>query len=401
MIGITVYAADLLAAIQAAGIVTPKAGGDAAAGFHIRVASNGDGFVYSRDDTRVTKAPLTLQNSVGSGSFVLPSDMVKSLNYVSGLLSFTAETTAPWKLTFSSEDGATSELSSLNPALIDDCESELEDADGEPVSYLTSVLQMALKTGQDYVATNSASAEPYKTFKLWDATDDDPKNHRGNGVVFCTDERRGFYFQTPELKDRGLILHARNQPAVLAFLAQAGKTVSLRKSDHHYFLVDGDRVLGWVRDTVSHTRFTYYPLEKDNLVLKIPKDALIKAVKYMQAGKPTKFRWTYQADANTLQFVGDSDRRALKSPPVACVVEGGAHIADFSFNADVDHTLELFDNLKGNEVMMRILTNGDTTVVRTIEEFWLDPDNGKLLIGQEREDSVACRVTRVMPSKVN
>jgi hypothetical protein len=120
----------------------------------------------------------------------------------------------------------------------------------------------------------------------------------------------------------------------------------------------------------------------------------------MQAGKPSKFRWEYSAASSTLRFIGTNDRRTLESPPVPCAVDS-QDPQDFALNADVDHTLELFDNLKGNEAHLRVLTNGDRTVVRTIEEFWLDPNNGKLLIGQEREDAVACRVTRVMPAKTN
>jgi hypothetical protein len=398
MIKISVQAADLLQAISSVGIVTPRSGGtDSGAGYHIRVQDNGDCSIYSRDDTKVTRANLPLQGNTGTGAFVLPLDMVKSLTFVDGLLSFEADVTAPWKVSFVSEKGATIDQSSINPTLINDCESELEDVTGDPVEFPAAILRSAIQIGQDYT-DKAGSTDCWKTYKIWDGTDEDPRNQRGNGVLFCSDERRAFYFQCKAFVDRGLILHNRNQPAVMAFLAQAGRTVQLSKSDSHYFMESDGRLLGWVRDTVSHNKFTYYPLDKDQWVLKFPKDIMIKALKYMEASTPERFRWEYDHKTKTLKFLGSNDAKKIESFPVPCQVEGEAFNEDFGFNANVGHSLELFDTLKGHEATLRVRLDKGSFIARTIEEFHLDPNNGKVLI-QEQEDSVGCRVTRVLPSR--
>lgn len=402
MIKISLLVSDLLQALTTVGVVAPKAGGsDTVAGFTVRV-QDGSCALYSRDDSKFTKTSLPVKSSDGTGSFVLPQDMVKGLSYLDGTLSFTAQTSAPWKVTCKSEGGARLEQSSSSPTLVLDCESELEDIEGDALEFAAPVLAMALKMASAHTEKGAEGQEHLKTFRIFG-------EGPGDGVLFCSSARRAFYFQSDAFLGKSLILHTRNYPAVVSFLTQSGPKVLLRSSPNHYFLEDADagNVLGWLKDTVTHAKFVFADFCKDDFILHGPADAITRAIKYVQANAPERFQIQYNQDDKTLRFQGSKDSKTVQSVPIPCTLENlpdaerPATPSDLYLETDVEFALDTVNALKGHEVLMRIRLPTDKTpsyYVRTVDLFWADPSTGKLLVSQS-DGAVVCQVTRLIPAK--
>lgn len=408
---------DLNEALGLVSVVTPRPIPNQGAGY-LMVVSGTTCSVYSHDGARKAKTSFEVSDVDGDGSFVLPVEKVSALKYLDGYADFKAgKSDDRFFVEYESEAGAKQEFSTFDPMAIKPFDEELAaPSNGEGDVFPAAILREALNLVKPFfspLADSRVSDEAFKTIRLFDGRTDDTK--KGNGVMYAADKVRAGYFSCEALKDMSLSVHGQHLPVLLSFLAKCEGNVTILACASSTFVRNSKgQVFGWPHQTKQHEKFSYYGLKMDQFILRMPKDLLVKALRYVRNGidpRKDKIRVQYSYENKTLQIVASEEASRIESPPVGVLPveesETGAgslgNKEDFAANLNLNQFLELVEPMKGHEVTLRVANvplNGETqTLLRTIEEFHLNEQGRVVIPSPEGEKAYPCKVTRYMPSR--
>lgn len=410
-------AKDLSAALDIAGIVSPKpVTAQGGAGF-LFVVSGGSCYIHSRDSQHQARVEVPAEDIEGEGSFIFPADKIGSLKYVGGWVEFECghdtEDDRFW-VRYRTQKGANADRATIDPRLMQPLDEALGKAT-HTATYPAAILREGLNQAKNFLAKDGRAAENFKTLQIFDASQE--KWAKGDGHLFAADGVRACYFFCEAFCGKGLNIHGQHLGPIMAFLAKSSGDVDIKIGDGVTFAINANnQVLGWAHHVKQHEKFSYYPYSWDGFILRAPKDLLLNALRYVRAGldaKRDKIRITYTHSDNQMSFItsegsGKDASEPVTVTPIVDAERGGGELgasADFAVNVNIDMLLDVIEPLKANEVELRVTIvpakegRKEAHLLRTIDEFWLD-SNGKLLISPgDSTKAFACRVTRFMPSR--
>lgn len=409
--------AALNEALDVVSIVPPRAAAqDGPSGF-LFVVRGGRCLIYSRDSTHQSRVEVPFDGDE-EGSFIFPAEKVSALRFLDGWIKLESNSSEDrFSLKYETEDKAEQDLSTIDPRYMQALDAALEKT-VEVGTYSVALLREAINATKSFMAKPNSQAEDHcKTIQLFDQSKDNWK--KGDGHFFAADGVRGCFFFCEDLKGKALTVHGQHLPFLMSFLARSSGDVTVRQGDGQTFVVNSrNQVLGWAQSVKTHERFGYYALKTDAFVLRMPRDLLLKALRYVRAGldaSKDKIRVTYSHEERSLRFLASETAGKTTSRPVGVVPieeEGGggskSATQDFAFNVSLNQLIDLFDSMRTNEADFRVAIVAETAnrkesaLFRTIDTFIIDA-NGKQLIAVEDagKDGKAyqCQVTRFMPSR--
>ena len=401
---IKVDAKALVYALDVVGIVPPKAINQAGfAGYLFEVRSD-NCYIYARDGKHVSRSLVPVLELEGEGAFIYPNQSVSAFKYVPGTITFNSTSDGEkFLVNYVADSGANAERFTVNPKLFSNCEEDLEQA-VVAHDFSTGVLRLAFDTVKSYTpAKENHCDEVFHTVQIFD--DSKPEWAKGDGVMFAADNIRAIYFECSAFKGKHLPLAAEHLPYVSSFLSKCSGSVSVRNAPHMVFFEDSKgNLLGALHKVKVHSRYSYYPTEKDQFVFRVDKDTFLTTLKYIRTELDKdrhKIRLTYSHQAGEFQFqVSESSSKAF-SAPFKIRSREATLSRDFTFGINIDHFIGLFEPVLGNEVELRvsIVPQGakEAALFRTIDRFNVDSE-GKLEIDKTLEGVSECKVTRFMPS---
>lgn len=395
---------DLLAALDLASVIIPKPMTPQGGAGYLFVVRGEKCLIYSRDTLCVARAEFAISEVEGEGSFVYPTAHVDALRYVGDTCSFEAlEEDEKFIVRYSSENGAVSERTSVDPALFTTCDSDFEEAEA-PYDFPSGILREAISLSRPFLAkaNDTTKEEQFKALQVFDKALK-PEYAKGDGYLFAADSVRAFYFYCEAFEGKGLEIHGQHLPALVAFLGKSGEGVKIRIGKHFVFASNTKgHVLGWPKHAKSHAKFAYYPLKSDVFVFSISKSELLKALKYTRVELDTtrdKIKFHFDHEKSQVRFAISEGTSKAQSFPVAVTVVQKKD-ENWSFDVNIDHMLTLVEDVKAPRVQLRVLVvaaaSKEVAMFRTVDEFKLDA-GGKLTT--DPEGAFQCRVTRFMPSK--
>ncbi len=407
-------------ALDVVSIVPPQARTpEGGAGF-LFVLRGGRCSIYSRDQTHQARVdvPFNAESSDTEGSFIFPADKVSALKFLDGWIQIESGKTddRDW-VKYETEGKAEQDLSTVDPRLMQSIDAALEKTT-EIGAYPSAVLREAISMARPFIAKpNSQAEDQCKVLQLFDASRDSWK--KGDGFFFAADGIRACFFYCEVLKGKGLAVHGQHLSYLTSFLARSTGDVTVRQGEGITYVVNSKgQVLGWAHSVKHHEKFNYYALKNDEFILKMPKDLVLKALRYVRAGldsKKDKIRVQYSHEESALRFLASESTNKTISMPVGVKPveeEGGggskSTTQGFAVNASLNQMIELFDAMKTNEADLRVAIvparpdRKESALFRTIDTFWIDAA-GKQLIAPEdagpEGKAYQCQVTRFMPSR--
>ena len=175
--------------------------------------------------------------------------------------------------------------------------------------------------------------------------------------------------------------------------------------------------MAWAHHVKTHGKFGYYSHKMDGWLLKVPRDIILKTLRYARGAldkRRDKIRVEYAHEDTSLRFrTSEGGLGDVCSVPVVVIPvedDKGAgskgKTESFEANVNINYLLDLFEPMHSHEPELRVSVvpagNGKREVVlfRTVEEYPLSA-SGKVLISAQdtKEESYQCLVTRFMPSK--
>jgi hypothetical protein len=409
MIKFVVQAAALVGALASVAIVPPRPVGQGGAGY-LFVVRGETLHVYSRDNTHAARASVPITDVEGEGSFIYPAKHTSSFGYLGDemvTLTATAEGEAH-RVAYSTGTGAGAERSTFDPRLLAPLDRDLDAAVGER-TFPAALLREAFSQARAFLPEpgDKIVNEALRGVQLFDGKV--TPGEKANGYVYAANGTLAMFFRSDALYDKGLHVHSQHLSMVLAFLGKAGQTVTVRDGASMTFLSDEQgRVLGWAHSAKKHEAFSYYSLDQDVWVAKVAASPVLHALKYVRSemDKRTKVRVQYDAEGKQMTFGAAGGTEKVTSFPVP--VEMGTDHAAWSASFNLDHLLELFTGIRGNELEVRAYMVAPSearprglVMLRTVDEFVLSPE-GKIVGGSGveilPEGASRCRVTRFLPS---
>lgn len=402
---------ELNTALSLVSVVQPRTLQNQGAGYLV-VISGTTGTIYSEDKQRKAKASFEVIDPDGDGAFIIPVEKASSIKYLSGYADFYARKEDDrYVVEYESESRAKQEFTTYDPLSIKPFDAEMADAKTVDV-YPSSVLREGLNLLKGFVLpendTRSGNDEAFKSIQLFDGKTE--MTTKGNGSFFAADKTRAAYFYCEALRDKALAVHTQHLPTLLGFLAKCEGDVKLVSGDSTTYVVNSKgHVFGWSHQTKHFDKFSYYSLKSDNFVLRIPKEILVRNLRYIQSDlkKEDKIRLQYSHKTPTIRIIASLNTGRIESEPIGVVpveeaeTQAGADgpQKDFGANLNINQLMDLIEPMKGNEIVLRVALVNDTVMIRTIEEFYLNEQGRVLISPADNEKAYQCKVTRFMPSR--
>lgn len=370
-------------------------------------------------DTMACRVEVPLIESDGDFSFAYPSDRVAAFKALDGWIEIEAGSTdsGSW-VKYRTEGGASAERSTFSYKGLNVVDIP-EEVLAKPLMFSTAVLKEALNTAAKPIETVRASNDTenahLQTVQLFDASRDEWS--KGDGTAFGTnDGNRSNYFHSPSLTGKGLAIHVLKLGTLTSFLNKCGKAVKIAVGEGKTYAIDqvvgeggevrDGAVFVWSQHRKFHERYRYVGTKQDKLVLLMPKELVLKALRQvrleMQDANQHKIRLVYSN--GTIRFLGGVNKETVKSVEVPVRIisdtleESHKDAGEFKANANVLYFIDLFSDTRVNEVELRItVSEQGKKAFRTVEKFYLN-ENGKLEISPDsaKEPCHECLVTRFM-----
>jgi hypothetical protein len=366
--------------------------------------------VYSRDKLRVARAEFVVDEVVGEGAFIYPSELIDSVRL--------AETTVAVSASEDDEGGfvvhqrfagSEAEMGSFDSRLIRPCDQDLEGGGG---GYAIPVppLREALKLGRAFVAkaTDHRVAAHFQGLQIIDASEHGLA--KGDGYLFASNGIQAIHIFCDAFRGMPLHVHGQHLPHLARFLADATGEVRIRVGAHMTYAIDAtNRVLGWAHHHAKLERFAHLSLDADSHVTLVPRALALGALQYIRALLPpgrAKVAVIFNAETASVTFRVAGERTRAASMQVPMLPKPGATPGrSFAVHANASHLFDLFEDVKANDAEFRVALEPDghsrVAYFRTVDEFWLD-GMGKVVAGSgvanEPGGAVRCVVTRVVPS---
>jgi len=412
-----VDAKELVAALAVVGKVSPTVP-KGAPGYLVSVSEDGSGFIYSRGEASVARAPLAVTDIEGNGDFLFPAKVASLFRHIKGTLVFEAETDiteGKTKVKYYRENdpdtGVSGERTMESPKLVAKCEAEMAEAQTTH-EYSPALLRIALAAIKDYAATKDADVggddnEHFKTIQVFD--DSKPEWAKGDGVMYAADSFRAAYFECRAFKGKHFPLSVEHVSVVLSFLSDCEGVVKLHNAANMLFIEDvKGRVLGLRHRVKTHSRYAFYSLDKDKFVFNVGKGPMLDALRQIQAEMADsqdlkKIRVVYDPGKSSVVFQKADSVGSARSDRVALIrgEKDPGNMDEFMAHVNIDHIIDLFANMESNQVELRVAFipkgNKQFAVFRTMDRVWYGA-GGKVALDTTEEGAVECLVTRFMPS---
>jgi hypothetical protein len=410
--------ADIIEALDVVSTVTPHSTMANEGAGYLFVVRGTECFLYSSDETCISRAKFDLIESSGDGSFVFPaknlSNSLRPLAKEEETCVIEANSDEDGRHTVkyvTSPDGAEAEFGSFSPDSISRYDEDLESAT-ESYEFSPGVLREAINLARAFMADKSDQAVPeaFHGVEILDKA----KFEKGDGYVYATNKFMAFFFRSDHFVGKKLAIHGNYISAFMSFLAKCGDKVVIKLGDNKTFAINekGD-VFGWTRHGELHDKFNYHALKTDSLVARINKGRLLHALECAKGAFRDKEKdsiiLNFDSKTNKIWFdVPESRAKSIKveASPVTEAEEGTTQSKADSFASTVSakQLTELVQSMKGYEINFRGYLGKPkegkkqaTCLFRTIDEFYLDPATGKAT--PNSEEGILCRVTRFMPSQ--
>ncbi len=409
-----IKASDVNTVLGVVGIVPPSPIAANGAGFLFTIQADGKAFVYSRDNQHFIRSSVDVSDVEGSGSFVYPTNFVGAFRFLGDQgVSFEAkEEEGRFSIRYETESGASAEHATFDPKLMmTHTEEELAGADDD-CQVPAGILREALGMSQPFVGGKDARLPQFKTVQLYDATKEDWK--AGDGYVFAAEGVRAYYFFSEVLKGKKLAINSDHLKLLTSFLTKCTGDVQFKTGKNYTFAISQDgTAIGWSHETKTHGKFKYYQLASDHLVLKVPKESFLNALRYTRSEldkKKDTVKFCYTAKPTpTIHLEGADGTGKASSFFVHVEIEPDKRSAedqDMTANINLNYCLNLVEEIKAHEFDLRVMLiapkegatkKTSTAVFRSVDTFHLTAD-GKTA-GPTEKDAYECKVTRFMPSK--
>jgi len=386
------------------------------------------GYVYSRSHQHVARAGFNLEDLSGEGLLTMPArhvSILKSKSVTEGFVTVTFRTLQKADgdsfCTSVSSDGRViyNYCHAIDPRLISPCDKDFAAAcANRGTTYNARVLRAGIHKARAFLPPEGAKdvAEYYKTLQIFDASRSEWA--KGNGVLFCSDASRAFYFEHETLRDKGLAIHLAHVPILQDFLRRCegltiyrGQRLSFAKNEstHH----EKDQILGWVHDAATHPRFAHYGLSRDKYVIIAPRAKLLEALnqarplvarnrdrvklcythKHPQTGGHTiHFEVHDSAGRAESVFVTTEDKRGPDGTTIELSLEEDfeCHVPFANFRSVIEDAADDFVELRIAPIPKDESCPRGGAMLRTIEEIEI--------AGDEAVNGTRCKVTRFTPS---
>jgi hypothetical protein len=370
-------------------------------------------YVYSRDALQVVRADFPVHEVEGEGAFIYPAAHAGAFRSLEDEIEFEIVNDGDTHA-IKYQSGARAERTSIDPALLSPCDRDLDSATDEQ-KFSVVVLREALGLVKPFLAKadDRNMDDLWKIAQIFDGTQEGTA--KGNGHLYASDSKRALYFFCELFQNKGFAVHGRHLGVLIAFLSKCDGEVTLRRGTNMMFAIDAaGRVLGWNHHVKSFSKFVYYPLKSDGIVLTVVVDTVLRALTYLRSelpsNTPDRVIFNFNAERQTVTLSSSDDKCKAQSLPIVVVVSDNAENRDFSCGVSLAHFRNLFEGSKGNRLNLRIYVMAagpnrpkEQAIFRTVDEFWLDP-TGKNVAGSGAkkaelpEGSVQCIATRLMPS---
>lgn len=387
-----VDASALNRAIGVASIVTPQVTPQTGGGYLLMVRQETCD-IYSRDGKHEARASFPISEVVGEGAFILPSEAVEGLSYVSGEILFLAtEAGGSFKVKYTFGESGLVEQVSLDPRTMHMFEKDIAAAREavSPKEFTIKVLQFALGTTKSFLpkSGDTVDQDMYRSVKVFGNAD--PDLARANGYMFASNSKEICYFKCGAFIDKDLSLPAQHLSLIESFLGRSTGSVSIYQTDTKVYMINqlGD-VLGWPRHSIEYKKFSYYA-KTDEIVVKVAPGDIIPRLKMMRANLPkdkTKIRMHFDPGTNYISFSSVAESKTLNSDPVATDKIDVRVSEPLVMNVNVLQMLHLFEAIRGDKVEFRIKIvpasdryPKDRLMFRTIDGFLLN-DEGTVVGG--------------------
>ncbi len=381
--------------------------------------SDGRCYIHSQDaqDYVRTEVQVTsIEGAEDGGSFVYPADRVDALKYLDGWIEIeSGEDGGRHWTNYRTEGGAKANRSTFNPRSFNTMDNAIAEAASE-YTFPTTLLKEGLAVTSSYTAANPSEDESqYSCVQVFDKST--PDWSKGDGTMFAADGQRACYFYSPEFLGKGISIQAKHVPRLASFLNKCQSQVKVKVGKTMTFVIDqvpdsegGVRdgaVFGWVMHSKLHQRYKYHPSKFDKFRLRVPRDYVLKTLKYikseMKDANRDKIRVVYQKP--DLKFLGSVNKEVTESVPVMCSpqpLEDGVESGDeFAANVDVKALIGLFEASREPDVELRVafLEDGKKAFFRTVGKAVIG-DSGKTYIStaDSKEPTYECLVTHFTTS---
>lgn len=387
------------------------------------------GHVYSRGLSRVARAGFELEELQGEGLFTIPTKHIDVIKKCSDDITIEAsvDDDEAFTVTLTSPSGMKYESQTFDPRLVTSCDRDLEAAKRNGgIEYHSGLLREALSRARVFFPEDRHVPAHFQTVQVFDQSK--PDWAKGDGVLFCSDCSRAFYFQTEDFGNKGLAIPTRQVPLIEDFLSRCPGTTIYRGRDMSFAVNasrthEKDQVVGWNHETAMHARYAYYSLTRDKYVIIAPKRELLGAldqVETLHDPNNDRVRLVYthhdpQTGGHTIHFISGESAGQIESSHVSTddkkdhsgnIVEPSLE-EDFNCLVNLDNFRSIIADTVDNFVELRIspIVKDEShprggAMLRTIEEIQFD-DSGKVLHRNGSGTSTfKCKVTRFMPSSV-
>lgn len=381
--------------------------------------SDGRCYIHSQDTQDYVRTEVQVTSIEGAdegGSFVYPADRVDALKYLDGWIEIESgeEGGRHWT-SYRTEGGAKANRSTFNPRSFNTMDSAIAEAASE-YTFPTILLKEGLAVTSSYTAANPSEGESQLScVQIFDKSS--PDWAKGDGTMFAADGQRACYFYSPDLAGKGISVQAKHIPRLASFLNKCQSQVKVKVGKTTAFVIDqvpdpdgGFRdgaVFGWVLHSKLHQRYKYHPAKFDKFRLRVPRDFVLKTLKYikseMKDANREKIRVVYQKP--DLKFLGAVNKEITESVPVGCApqpLEDGVESGDeFAANVDVKALIGLFEASREPDVELRVafLEDNKKAFFRTVGKAVIG-NSGKTYISaaEAKEPTYECLVTHFTTS---
>jgi hypothetical protein len=382
--------------------------------------SDGRCYIHSQDAQDYVRTEVQVTSIDGAddgvGSFVYPADRVDALKYLDGWIEIeSGEDGGRYWTNYKTEGGAKASRSTFNPRSFNTMDTAIAEAANE-YTFPTILLKEGIAVTASYTASNPPEEEAQMScVQLFDKST--PEWAKGDGTLFAADGQRACYFHAAELAGKGLAIQQKHIPRLTSFLNKCQHQVKVRVGKLMAFVIDqipdpqgGFRdgaVFGWVLHSKLHQRYKYHPSKFDKFRLRVPRDYVLKTLKYikseMKDANRDKIRVIYNKP--DLKFLGSVNKETTESAPVGCTpqpLEDGVESGDeFAANVDVKALIGLFEASREPDVELRVafLEDGKKAFFRTVGKAIIG-DSGKTYISaaDAKEPTYECLVTHFTTS---
>ncbi len=381
--------------------------------------SDGRCYIHSEDAADYVRTEVQVTSIEGAddgGSFVYPADRVDALKYLDGWIEIeSGEDGGRHWINYRTEGGAKANRSTYNPRSFNTMDSAIAEAASEYV-YPTILLKEGLAVTDPYTAPNPSDDESQLScVQIFDKTQ--PDWAKGDGTMYAADGNRACYFHCPDFAGKGISIQSKHIPRLASFLNKCQSRVKVKVGKTMTFVIDqvpdaqgGVRdgaVFGWVLHSKLHQRYKYHPSKFDKFRLRVPRDYVLKTLKYikseMKDANRDKIRVVYSKP--DLKFLGSVNKEMTESVAVGCspqALEDGLESGDeFAANVDVKALIGLFEASREQDVELRVafLEDGKKAFFRTVGKAVIG-DSGKTYISaaDAKEPTYECLVTHFTTS---